>query len=576
MISFKNFSFKYNNVVDKTLKNIDLTINKGEKVLIVGPSGSGKSTLSHCINGLIPFSYNGEIEGELIIDNIKPYEESLSDVSKKVGTILQDQDSQFIGLSVGEDVAFNFENNAIPLKEMKVKVIDALELVNMVDFINHSPYELSGGQKQRVSLAGVLGSDAEVLLFDEPLANLDPASGKEIMQLINDIHEKTNKTIIIVEHRIEDVLEQPFDKVNVINKGEVKGFGTPDEILKSDLLKNNGLREPLYLEAMKLAGCDISGSENLKDLTNIDEKNKEVLKNWFNNETSNKDSIIKEEKMFNTEDTYEVVIFSIGDTKAGTKMGKLQLKNTVDNSVLNCILWEETLNRFDNKIFRTGNLVRIVSASFNEKFNNCLISALELIKEAKLGLDENEIEQYWTKLQSYISKIKDEKLRQFVAELFEKHAQSFKIMPAAKLMHHNYIGGLLVHTVECAEFAELNMNKFTYKANEDEIYAACLLHDFGKIFEYTIDIETGLIDYAQGFREEWISHSQYGFCICMNAGFKKIAKMIAAHHGRAEWGAIIDLDQKDLEPELYLIHFIDNLSAKFGKISTRLLEKKEG
>ncbi len=280
--------------------------------------------------------------------------------------------------------------------------------------------------------------------------------------------------------------------------------------------------------------------------------------------------------MFNTEDTYEVVIFSIGDTKAGTKMGKLQLKNTVDNSVLNCILWEETLNRFDSKIFRTGNLVRIVSASFNEKFNNCLISALELIKEAKLGLDGNEIEQYWAKLQSYISKIKDEKLRQFVAELFEKHAQSFKIMPAAKLMHHNYIGGLLVHTVECAEFAELNMNKFTYQANEDEIYAACLLHDFGKIFEYTIDIETGLIDYAQGFREEWISHSQYGFCICMNAGFKKIAKMIAAHHGRAEWGAIIDLDQKDLEPELYLIHFIDNLSAKFGKISTRLLEKKEG
>lgn len=280
--------------------------------------------------------------------------------------------------------------------------------------------------------------------------------------------------------------------------------------------------------------------------------------------------------MFNTEDTYEVVIFSIGDTKAGTKMGKLQLKNTVDNSVLNCILWEETLNRFDSKIFRTGNLVRIVSASFNEKFNNCLISALELIKEAKLGLDENEIEQYWAKLQSYISKIKDEKLKQFVAELFEKHAQSFKIMPAAKLMHHNYIGGLLVHTVECAEFAELNMNKFTYQANEDEIYAACLLHDFGKIFEYIIDVETGLIDYAQGFREEWISHSQYGFCICMNAGFKKIAKMIAAHHGRAEWGAIIDLDQKDLEPELYLIHFIDNLSAKFGKISTRLLEKKEG
>ncbi|MEG0051541.1 MAG: ABC transporter ATP-binding protein [Terrisporobacter sp.] len=289
MISFKNFSFKYSNVVDKTLKNIDITINKGEKVLIVGPSGSGKSTLSHCINGLIPFSYNGDIEGELTIDNIKPYEESLSEVSEKVGTILQDQDSQFIALSVGEDVAFNFENNAMPVEEMKVKVVDALDLVNMKEFINHSPYELSGGQKQRVSLAGVLGSDAEVLLFDEPLANLDPASGKEIMQLINDIHVKANKTILIVEHRIEDVLEQPFDKVIVIDKGEVQGVGTPEEILKSDLLKNSGLREPLYIEAMKYAGCNIDSMNNLRDFNNMDESNKEIIRNWFKDGSKNKD-----------------------------------------------------------------------------------------------------------------------------------------------------------------------------------------------------------------------------------------------------------------------------------------------
>ena len=287
MISFKNFSFKYNNVVDKTLKNIDITINKGEKVLIVGPSGSGKSTLSHCINGLIPFSYSGEIEGELIIDNIKPYEKSLSDVSKKVGTIMQDQDSQFIGLSVGEDVAFNFENDAIPVKEMKIKVVNALELVNMVDFINHSPYELSGGQKQRVSLAGVLGNDAEILLFDEPLANLDPASGKEVMELVNSIHEKTNKTIIIVEHRIEDVLEQAFDKVIVIDRGEVKAIGAPDDILKSDILSKSGLREPLYVSAMKYANCNLDKINNLRDFNNLDEDSKEKIKNWFNNESTN-------------------------------------------------------------------------------------------------------------------------------------------------------------------------------------------------------------------------------------------------------------------------------------------------
>ena len=277
--------------------------------------------------------------------------------------------------------------------------------------------------------------------------------------------------------------------------------------------------------------------------------------------------------MFNTEDIYEVVIFSTGDTKAGTKMGKLQLKNTVDESVLNCILWEETLNRFDSKIFRTGNLVRIVSATFNEKYNNCLVSALELVKEAKLGLEPAETKNYWTELQDYIQKIQNEKLRNFVSEMFSKYEDKFKIMPAAKLMHHNYVGGLLVHTVECCKFAQLNMEKFVYKPNKDNVYAACLLHDFGKIFEYTIDTETGLIDYAPGFKETWVSHSQYGFCICMNAGFNMVAKMIAAHHGRAEWDAIIDLNGKDLEPELYLLHFIDNLSAKFGKINTRLLEE---
>lgn len=279
--------------------------------------------------------------------------------------------------------------------------------------------------------------------------------------------------------------------------------------------------------------------------------------------------------MFSTEVNYEVVTFSVGDTKAGTKMGKLQLKNTEDNSVLNCILWEETLNRFDNKIFRTGNIVRIVSASFNEKYNNCLVSVLELIKEAKTGLDEAQREKYYEALIDYINKINDEKLNSFIMKYFIEHKDKIKVMPAAKLMHHNYIGGLMVHLLECLQYAEANMEMSEYKFNRDNIFAACILHDIGKIFEYTIDLETGLIDYDENFRKEWISHSQYGFSICMNAGFKKVAKMIAAHHGRSDWGAIIDLDQKDLEPELYFIHLIDNLSAKFGKISVAQLEEKE-
>lgn len=278
--------------------------------------------------------------------------------------------------------------------------------------------------------------------------------------------------------------------------------------------------------------------------------------------------------MFSTDVDYEVVIFSVGDTKAGTKMGKLQLKNLEDNSLLNCILWEETLNRFDSKIFRTGNIVRIVSASFNEKFNNCLVSTLSLVKEARMGLDEKEREKVYSEIISYIDKIQNEKLNNFVATYFTQHKDLIKIMPAAKLMHHNYIGGLMVHILECLKFAETNMNISDYKFNRDNIIAACILHDIGKIFEYTIDLETGLIDYDENFRKEWLTHSQYGFSICMNNGFKEIARMIAAHHGRSDWGAIIDLDQKDLEPELYFIHIVDNLSAKFGKINVHLLEEK--
>lgn len=278
--------------------------------------------------------------------------------------------------------------------------------------------------------------------------------------------------------------------------------------------------------------------------------------------------------MFSTDVDYEIVNFSVGDTKAGTKMGKLQLKNMEDNSTLNCILWEETLNRYDSKVFRAGNIVRIVSASFNERYNNCLVSTLSLVKEAKMGLEENEREKVYSQILLYFDKIKDEKLNNFLTTYFIEHKDLIKIMPAAKMMHHNYVGGLMVHILECLQYAECNMNNSVYKFNQDNIYAACILHDIGKIYEYTINLETGLIDYDENFRKEWLTHSQYGFSLCMNNGFKEIARMIAAHHGRSDWGAIIDLDEKDLEPELYFIHIVDNLSAKFGKINTRLLEEK--
>ena len=275
--------------------------------------------------------------------------------------------------------------------------------------------------------------------------------------------------------------------------------------------------------------------------------------------------------MFDTETIYDVVTFAVGDTKAGTKMGKLQLKDPNDGSLLNCILWEEALNRIDSKLFRSGNQLRIVSGSFNEKYNNCLVSALELVSEAKMGLDESERVTAFNKLITFINEIKDENLRDFVLNIYKENEDKIKLSPAAKLMHHNYIGGLMVHTLECLEFAAINIPLFSHNLNTDEVYAACLLHDIGKIFEYTIDTESGLIDYDENFRKDWLTHSQYGFTICMAAGFKNVAKMIAAHHARTEWGAIIDLNEKDLEPEMYLVHHMDDLSAKFGKINVTMI-----
>lgn len=264
---------------------------------------------------------------------------------------------------------------------------------------------------------------------------------------------------------------------------------------------------------------------------------------------------------------YEVITFAIGDTKAGSKMGKLQVKNLSNDSILNCILWEETLNRLDSKLFRSGNIIKINNGTYNEKYNNCLISELSLVKEARLGLDENQRDELFNKIVSYTEEIKDKNLAGFVSELLFEYEKELKIAPAAKMMHHNYIGGLLEHTYECLDIARTILTKCNNKINPDIVYAACIMHDFGKIFEYIVDTETGLIEYNENFRKDWRTHSQWGFSICMNNGFKDVAKMIAAHHGRVEWGALIDLDEKDAEPFMYIVHHIDDLSAKFGKIS---------
>lgn len=281
IIKIENFTFKYLNQSEAVLKNINLDIKRGEKVLIAGPSGSGKSTLGACFNGIIPFSKPGIISGKLTINGDEPYKKSIFENSKNVGTILQDQDNQFIGLTVGEDVSFSDENKAIEINEMKKNTDQALEMVKISKFKDYSPQELSGGQKQSVSLASILRSSADILLFDEPLANLDPKSGRDAMRLINEIHREYQKTIIIIEHRIEDVLEQEFDRVVIVNDGEIVANDSPKELFRKDLFSKYGLRVPLYVEALKYSGVDLE-TGSIYPLAKIaTDENIESVKKWI-------------------------------------------------------------------------------------------------------------------------------------------------------------------------------------------------------------------------------------------------------------------------------------------------------
>lgn len=268
-VVFNNFSFQYDNLKKPTLKNIQLTIEEGEKVLLAGPSGSGKSTLAHCMNGLIPRAYAGNIQGELLVAGEPLGDKPLHEISKLVGTILQDADGQFVALSVGEDVAFAFENDSMPKEDMVQKVRRILNNFQMEDFEHQSPQNLSGGQKQKVAMAGVLAMNAPILLFDEPLANLDPMSGKLAMDTIDSLHQNEGKTILVVEHRIEDVLAHNFDRIVIVAKGEIVFNGSPDEALRTGILTQYGLREPLYIETLKNIGIDISEEKHLTSIASL-------------------------------------------------------------------------------------------------------------------------------------------------------------------------------------------------------------------------------------------------------------------------------------------------------------------
>jgi len=321
IIEWKDFSFQYETQQEPTLQGIDLTIYKGEKVLIVGPSGSGKSTLGQCLNGIIPNIYKGQMSGEFLIKGQAAFDMSIYDKSHLVSTVLQDTDGQFIGLSVAEDLAFALENDVTALDDMKSRVHKWAEKLGLLPLLTQRPQDLSGGQKQRVSLAGVLIDESPILLFDEPLANLDPKSGQDIIELIDKIHKEEGTTTLIIEHRLEDVLHRPVDRIVLINDGRILFNGSPDQLLETDLLTQNGIREPLYLTTLRQLGVDLVKEEQLANLDNLSiSKGQVQLQNELVKETPELQSLFKLEDVSFSYDDRPILKSIHLDIKKGEKI----------------------------------------------------------------------------------------------------------------------------------------------------------------------------------------------------------------------------------------------------------------
>ncbi|CAG5803021.1 cobalt ABC transporter ATP-binding protein [Streptococcus pneumoniae] len=402
IIEWKDFSFQYETQQEPTLQGVDLTIYKGEKVLIVGPSGSGKSTLGQCLNGIIPNIYKGQTSGEFLIKGQAAFDMSIYDKSHLVSTVLQDTDGQFIGLSVAEDLAFALENDVTALDEMKGRVHKWAEKLDLLPLLDQRPQDLSGGQKQRVSLAGVLIDESPILLFDEPLANLDPKSGQDIIELIDQIHKEEGTTTLIIEHRLEDVLHRPVDRIVLINDGRILFNGNPDQLLATDLLTQNGIREPLYLTTLRQLGVDLAKEEQLANLDNLSiSKGQVQLRTELAKETPALQSLFRLEDVSFSYDDRPILKSLHLDIKKGEKIAIVG-KNGAGKSTLakalsafiqteGSYLWEGQDIKGDSVAERAERVGYVLQNP------NQMISTNMIFDEVALGLrlrgvDEQEIE----------------------------------------------------------------------------------------------------------------------------------------------------------------------------------------
>lgn len=398
IIEFSNVSFKYRAQQEPTLKNINLKIYKGQKILVAGQSGSGKSTLAHCLNGLIPCSFTGEMSGTLRVDGQEPSKLGVFGMSQIVGTVLQDTDGQFIALTVAEDLAFALENDAVPQQEMFAKVLEVAEKLELTNFLGNAPGALSGGQKQRVSLGGVMACDTKILLFDEPLANLDPATGKRTIALIDELLKQEDLTVIIIEHRLEDVLYRDVDRVVLMGDGQIVADMEPDELLCTDILKEHGIREPLYIAALKATGAKLSKETHPQHIETMDvAPYKEQVKDWFHKtsgrrETPDAETLLSVSHLNYSYDSSRQIIKDVSFEIKKGEMVSLVGKNGAGKSTLASLICGFNKPASGEIFFDGENLSGLSIKERGEKIGYCMQSPNQMISkpmifdEVALGL----------------------------------------------------------------------------------------------------------------------------------------------------------------------------------------------
>ena len=233
IIEIKDLSFSYAGSTRKSLSRVNITVLKGEFVVVTGPSGCGKTTLCRCLNGLVPNFYSGELEGEVLVCGMDIRKESTGTLSRRVGFVFQNPENQLFSLTVERDVAFGPENMGLHRDEIRRRVEWALSVTGIQSLRDRAPYELSGGQQQRAAIASVLAMRPEIMVLDEPTSFLDPKSSKEILQVVSKLNRELGMTVLLVEHRL-DLATRHSSRIIVLDKGTVVLDGPPQDVYNEE------------------------------------------------------------------------------------------------------------------------------------------------------------------------------------------------------------------------------------------------------------------------------------------------------------------------------------------------------